>query len=132
MALLEPDLLRALRRKPAPAGLAERILSRLPSEERRVPRLHPVRPRLAWSLAGALLLCVGFFANQSRIERRNETARRQLVDSLALAGCQIVRAESKAFAGSAWARMKQRVEQIESPASDDDEPMHSPTPRPRI
>ena len=132
MALLEPDLKRALRRQPAPAGFAERVLSRLPIAERRAPRPHLFRLRLAWSVAGALLLCVGFVVNHQRIERRNEAARQRLVEGLTLAGRQIVRAEAKAFTGSAWARMKERVEQIESPASDDDEPMHSPTPRPRI
>jgi len=132
MVLLEPDLKRALRRQPAPAGFAERVLSRLPVAERQAPQPHLFRLRLVWSLAGALLLCVGFFANQSRIERRNETARQQLVETLTLAGRQIVRAEAKAFTGSAWARMKERVEQIETPASDNDEPMHSPAPRPRI
>jgi hypothetical protein len=129
MALLEPDLKRALRRQSAPAGFAERVLSRLPVAERQAPRPHLFRLRLAWSLAGALLLCVGFFVNHQRIERRNEAARQRLVESLTLAGRQIVRAESKAFAGSAWARMKERVEQIEAP--DRDEPMHSPAPKPR-
>jgi hypothetical protein len=131
MALLEPDLKRALRRQPAPAGFAERVLSRLPAAERHTPQAHLFRLRLAWSLASALLLCVGFFANHHRIERRNEAARQRLVESLTLAGRQIVRAESKVFAGSAWARMKERVEQIEAPASDRDEPMHSPATKPR-
>jgi hypothetical protein len=135
MAALEPDLQRALRRKPAPEGFAERVLSGLPSDVPPQAHSRPARLLWAWSLAGAASLCLalgGFFANRYRIEQRNEAARYQLVESLTLASRQIVRAESKAFAGTAWARMKERVEQIETRAPDDDEPMHSPAPTPRI
>jgi hypothetical protein len=135
MPPLEPDLRRVLRRKPAPAGLTERILSHLPSEVRPQPRWHPARLRLAWSLTAAALLCLtlgGVFANHYRIERRNEAARQQLVESLRLAGHQIARAESRAFTGSAWERMKARLEQIETSAADGAATVHSPTPPPRI
>ena len=137
MALLEPDLSRALRRKPAPAGLAERILSRLPREAQRDREPYHVRLRLAWSFAGAIALCVGlgvFYVNARRIERRNEQARQQLVETLTVASRSIVRAESKAFSGAAWSRMKERLAHTEASAHDEDEdaPMHSPAPSPRI
>jgi hypothetical protein len=129
MAPLEPDLSRALRRRPAPPRLEERILSRLPRESR------PVRPRLTWSLAAAAALLVGllgFYVNEWRVERRNERAREQLVETLAFASRHIARAESKAFSGEAWRRMQERLEQIEISARSGATPMHSPAPRPRI
>lgn len=137
MALLEPDLSRALSRKPVPAGLAERILARLPREAPRDQEPHHVRLRLAWSFAGVVALCFGlgaFYVNAHRVERRNEQARQQLVETLTVASRSIVRAESKAFSAEAWSRMRVRLARAEASARDENEeaPMHSPAPSPRI
>lgn len=134
MAPLEPDLARALRRKPAPPGLAERILSRLPPQTRPEQSLRRARLRWAWSFASVVVLCLGlgaFYVNGRRVERRNEEARQQLVETLTIASRSIARAESRAFSGEAWSRMRERLEQIGTPV-DDDAPMHSPASRPRI
>jgi hypothetical protein len=135
MAPLEPDLSRALRRKPAPAGLAERILSRLPRDARPDQGLRHARLRWAWSFASVLALCLGlgaFYVNGQRVARRNETARQQLVESLAVASRQLARAEYKAFSFPAWGRVKERLEEIEASAPGADVPLHSPAPGPRI
>ncbi len=128
MARLEPELARALRRKPAPPDLEGRVLSRLERRQR------PPRRLWAWSLATAATLLVGvvgFYANAKRIEIRNERARQQLVKTLSVTSREIAEAEAKAFSAIASARADERPSPDVPQARDDAAPMRSAGPRPR-
>ncbi len=119
MSLFEADLARALRRRDPPAGLEQGIWARVP---RRVERVIQPRPWLWGTLAAAALVIVSFaggvvYDRQARA-RRNEAARQQVVLTLAVVTEQIERAENKAFAVSAWGRLRDRLERLpQSPQS---------------
>jgi hypothetical protein len=129
MAALEPELSRALCRKPAPPGLEERILSRL-SRDR-----QPLRRQRVWSLAAAatLLVCLfGIYANEKRVDRRNARARQQLIETLSVASREVARAELRALSAVTSARADERSAP-DAPSTDDAaQPMHSPGAPPRI
>ena len=83
MSHFEEDLRRALRRRPPPAGLAERILARAERE-------GPVRGRLRpeWLLAAAVfLLALGLFAgHRMHRYREGQRVKEQVLVGLRVAG----------------------------------------------
>jgi hypothetical protein len=83
----EDDLSRALARKPAPDGLADRVLSRLEAPTHRTPSLRRIAAAIAITAALG-----GLTAHQIIEHRRTEEgerARRQLMTALHIASAKM-------------------------------------------
>ncbi len=75
---LDDELRAALRREDPPPGFAARVVARAQSKP---SRKSPV-PRVAWALAMAATLVVGFFAASEYRQIRGERAAREAVIAL--------------------------------------------------
>lgn len=75
---MEQELREALRRKPAPAGFAERVQARLPERRSFTAR---------WAVAAALtaLMVSGTYSWREREHRRGEEAAQQTIEALRIA-----------------------------------------------
>jgi hypothetical protein len=110
MNRIEDDLKSALRRKPAPPGFAERVLSRVGDGAFNKKASRRFILKRFWMAAAATILLatgLGIFIYQRHIQIRNEEALQRTLMALSIAAEQLDRAEKKAFEPKRWERISQ-------------------------
>jgi hypothetical protein len=115
---IEDDLKAALRRKPAPPGLAAKVFERIEGEalNKKAPRSFFRNP--FWMAAAAAVIFVtigaGVLGYQHHIRARNEVALNQTLAALSIAAAQLDEAEKKAFAPKRWELIGRQLAEIQS------------------
>lgn len=118
MKQIENELKKALRRKPAPPGLAAKVLERI--EDGRFKQnasrhftLSRFRP-LAIAAVIAITFGAGLFEHLQRIRNRNEDALQRTRIALAIVAVELERAERKAFELMPWEKLSQQLAKYQS------------------
>jgi hypothetical protein len=114
MSHIEDDLKTALRRKPAPPGLASKVFERIEKGEfERVARF-PGRQRLL-AVAAMILMVVGagIMGYRQYTRARNEAALQRTLAALSIAAVQLDQAEKRALGPGLWERLGRQLSDIQ-------------------
>jgi hypothetical protein len=118
MKQIENELKKALRRKPAPRGLAAKVLERIEGGrfEQNTSRHFTLSRFRSLAIAAVIAITfgVGLFEHLQRIRNRNEDALQRTRIALAIAAVELERAERKAFELMPWEKLSQQLAKYQS------------------
>jgi hypothetical protein len=114
MNRIEDDLKAALRRVPAPPGLAAKVFERIEKGKFDRPARFSGRSRL-FAIAAMIVMTIsaGIIAHRQYTKVRNERALERTLTALSIAAVQLDQAEKRALGPGLWERLGKRLSDIQ-------------------